>query len=103
VQIERLHPAEAHDGQENARENMEAHGQSCQTLSTEQDEPQKQPALHSRHPTRHLPATASDLFKIRGPDARPPRKRALQHFHQQSHAKVQASHQIVQGRKDADV
>lgn len=50
---------------------MEADGQSGKAVSTEQDEPEEQPAIYPRHTPRHVPATSFDLLEIRGPNARP--------------------------------
>ena len=53
---------------------MEADGQSGQAVSAEQDEFKEQPAIHPRHPARHLPAVAFNLLKVRGSNARPTRQ-----------------------------
>jgi hypothetical protein len=77
VQIEWLHSTEINDGQENTWKDMEADGQSGEVMSTEQNEFEEFSAIHSRHPTRYLSATAFDLFEIRRTNARPPFKRAF--------------------------
>lgn len=81
MQIDGLHSAKTNDGQKNAREDMEADGQSRKAVSAKQNEPEKQPAFYSRHPTRHLPAIASDLLEVRGSNARPAHQRTLQHLY----------------------
>lgn len=47
MQTNGLYATEADDRQEDFGEDMEADGQSSEAVSTEQDEPQKQSAIHS--------------------------------------------------------
>ena len=58
-------PAEAGDQPADDREDVEADGQGCQAVPEPQAEPEKQPALHTGHPARHVPAPQAHLLEAR--------------------------------------
>lgn len=78
---------------------MEAHGQGGQVVSKSANVFEKQPSIHSRYPTRHIPAFKAHYFKVRGANAYLERLRVFQVIYRKPYEAVEASYQTVQGRK----
>ena len=82
---------------------MEADGPGSETVPTNTYEPQELSAVHTRYPSRHLPAPEVHLRRVRGPHARAGRQRVLPGVPGEPDVQVSEVHKTVQGQQGTDV
>lgn len=75
----------------------------CAFMSEPQVGPKEQSSLHSRPPSRHLPASANPPVLLRGEDGDSGRERILPGVYGKPDEEDKTNHQPLQGRKRKNV